>query len=287
MAPAGSGATLHPFFIETPTGRRFAVHHRPVDPGACRGHVLVVPGFNEELNRCRSMVTLQALAFARQGFGTLVVDLHGTGDSDGDYRDGRWDIWLDDLRAARRWIESQPGSCRGVLGIRLGAMLATRLHAEWATDRIGLALWQPVVDGKLHMNQFLRLRIAARLDQPNLPKETTASMRAELAEGRTIEISGYELHPDLIAAVDAERLIDHLPASGAPVVWLEHVTADNPEAAPPSQKVLQAWAAERREARLQTFTGPQFWHVHERVVNDAVIELTTSWFAQHLAEAAA
>lgn len=287
MGDPSTAATLQPFFLDVPGGRRFAVQHRPAAGAQVRGHVLVAAPFNEEMNRCRSMLTLQALAFARLGFGTLLIDLHGTGDSDGDYRDGRWSGWLDDLRHAQAWLGAQPGGCRGLLGVRLGAMLASELHAAAGRDEMALMLWQPVTDGKLHMNQFMRLRIAARLDQPNLPKETTATMRAELAAGRTVEISGYEIHPELVAAVDAARLSERVPAAKAPVLWLEHVSSDNPEAPLPAQNTLKAWSEAGCSATLQTFVGPQFWHVHERVVNGAVIDATSAWFQAHVASRSA
>ena len=287
MAVPSAGATLQPFFLDTPGGRRFAVHHRPPPGAPWRGHVLCAAPFNEEMNRCRSMVTLQALEWARLGFGTLVLDLQGTGDSEGHYGDGRWSGWLDDLRAGQRWLAAQPGGCRGLMGIRLGAMLAAELHAELADADVALMLWQPVVDGKLHMNQFMRLRIAAKLDQPQAEKETTASMRALLAAGGTLEISGYELHAELVRAIDAARLAQRIPAAGSPLLWLEHVSADNPEASLPSANTIAAWAAAGRECTLKTFVGAQFWQVHERVVNAAVIEATSGWFAALHAEVAA
>lgn len=283
MGVASAGATLQPFFLDASSGRLFAVHHRPADPSQWRGNVLCVAPFNEEMNRCRSMITLQALAWATLGFGTLVLDLHGTGDSAGHYRDGRWPIWLDNLRAAHGWLQQQPGGCRALLGIRLGTMLAAEFHSSLASPKVALMLWQPVVDGKLHMNQFMRLRIAARLDQPNLPKESTASMRAELAGGRTLEVSGYEIHPELVASIDAARLAEQVPVSGALVLWIEHVSSDNPEASLPSRNALAAWSAAGCNATLQTFTGPQFWQVHERVVNDQIIARTTDWFAANVA----
>src|SRR2546426_10091814 len=93
-------ATLAPFFLNAPSGRLLAVHHRPAELSSIRGHLLCILPFNEEMNRCRSMITLQAKAFSLLGIGTLVLDLHGTGDSEGNYVDARWEIWLEDIRAA-------------------------------------------------------------------------------------------------------------------------------------------------------------------------------------------
>jgi exosortase A-associated hydrolase 2 len=165
----------------------------------------------------------------------------------------------------------------------LGAILAAELHAELATPHLALMLWQPVVDGKIHMNQFMRLRIAAQLDRPNLPKETTASMRASLADGNTLEVSGYEVHPDLVRAIDASSLSASSPVAGTDVLWLEHGAANSPQAPAPSQKVASQWSSANCSVALQTYEGPQFWQMHERVVTPSIIELTTEWFGRRMA----
>jgi len=272
-------ARLHPFFLDSPEGRLFAVHHRPASQVAERGHVLCVPPFNEEMNRCRSMVTLQARALAEAGFGTLVIDLHGTGDSAGDFADARWDTWLRNLSQAKAWLDAQAGGCVGLLGIRLGAVLAAQFHAACADPRIALALWQPVPDGKVHLTQFMRVKIAAQMDRTDLPKETTGGMRATLATGAPVEIAGYALHPELAAAIDAARLTAHALPDGTPVLWLENVSPDQPTLSPGSQTVLAKWPGPQAICQAQTFTGPAFWQVHERVVAPQAIELTTRWVA--------
>lgn len=271
---------VEPFFLDTPGGRAFAVHHRPRDSATIRGNVLCVPPFNEEMNRCRSMMTLQAQALVALGFGTLVIDLHGTGDSAGDYRDARWQIWLEDIHAARRWLEMQAGGLSAILGVRLGAVLAAQVHAQLGEPDLALVLWQPVLDGKVHLTQFLRVRMAAQLDRPDLPKETTASMRQQLAAGQSVEVAGYEIHPELAKAIDGARLTSHKLASGSHVLWLENVGKDQPEISPSSKNTLLAWETAGVTIDVGTYSGPAFWQVHERVTSPAVIERTSAWLSR-------
>ena len=272
-----------PFFLDAPGGRLFAVHHRPADASSVRGHVLVVPPFNEEMNRCRSMVTLQAAAFARLGYGALVIDLHGTGDSAGEHGDARWPLWVDGLRAAHAWLAQRPGGCRAILGTRLGAILAAQFHAQLARSDIALILWQPVVDGKTHLTQFLRVRMAAQLDRADVPKESTASMRKQLDAGESIEVAGYEIHPQLARSIDEAQLADAPLRSGTAILWLENAAGDATELAPPSRKVLDAWAAAGLAVDAATYAGPAFWQVHERVVTPSIVERTTQWFRDKVA----
>ncbi|MFI5445908.1 hydrolase 2, exosortase A system-associated [Polaromonas sp. UC242_47] len=271
---------VEPFFFDAPGGRVFAVHHRPSDSTRIRGNVLCVPPFNEEMNRCRSMMTLQAHALAALGFGTLVLDLHGTGDSEGEYRDARWEIWLDDIRATRRWLVMQPGGLSAIWGIRLGAVLAAQVHAELGESGIALVFWQPVLDGNVHLTQFLRVRMAAQLDRPDLPKETTASLRQQLAMGQAVEVAGYEIHPELAKAIDGARLIANKLGNGSHVLWLENASQDHAEILPASKKALPAWEAAGVAIDAGTYTGPAFWQVHERVTAPAIIERTSAWLSR-------
>lgn len=280
---ASTGAitvVVEPFFFDAPGGRVFAVHHRPSDSARIRGNVLCVPPFNEEMNRCRSMMTLQAQALAALGFGTLVVDLHGTGDSEGEYRDARWEIWLDDIRATWRWLVMQPGGLSTIWGIRLGAVLAAQVHAELGESGVALVLWQPVLDGNVHLTQFLRVRMAAQLDRPDLPKETTASLRQQLAAGQAVEVAGYEIHPELAKAIDGARLIGNKLANGSHVLWLENASQDLPEILPASKNALPAWEAAGVTIDAGTYFGPAFWQVHERVTAPALIERTSAWLSR-------
>lgn len=267
----------HPFFLETDAGQVYAVHHRPATGTHARGQVLVAAPFNEEMNRCRSMITMQARAWADIGWGTLLIDLPGTGDSDGDHRDARWATWIGTLQLAWRWLQQQPGDTRAIWGIRLGAILAAELHASLAAPAVPLLLWQPVLDGKLHLTQFLRVRMAAQLDRTDLPKETTQSMRAQWAAGQSVEVAGYEIHPDLAASIEAARLNSHPLAPGSRIFWLEQAVGQPAELSPASQAQLARWPGAKVPVDTALFDGPAFWQVHERMEAPNAVELTTQW----------
>ncbi len=278
-------ASCHPFFMETPAGRLFALHHQPPDGVQVRGHVLCALPFNEEMNRCRSMVTLQAQALAQIGIGTLVVDLQGTGDSEGGHVDARWPVWLDNLAAGHAWLQAQPGGCVALWGIRLGAILAAELHARLADPALALLLWQAVSEGKVHLNQFMRVKIAAQMDRSDLPKLTTAAMREEWQAGRSVEIVGYKIHPALASAIEAATLQAVRLAEGTPVFWLEQSTGEGNELSAPSRKLLQNWPGDGVALTTAMFEGPPFWQAHERAVAPDAVARTTRWLAAHRARA--
>lgn len=268
-----------PFFLPGDHGRIFAVHHEPAGEVSQCGHVLVVPSFNEEMNRCRSMVTILAQALARHGVGTLVVDLHGTGESDGEYGDARWGTWIGDIRKGIEWLDSRPGGCISLLGIRTGVPLAVAAMQGYPNPR-ALIAWQPVVDGKTYFTQFMRMRIAANMDRTDIPRETTEEMRAQLAAGQSIEIAGYEVHPELAAAIEKARLVDLIPPEGVPVAWFEKAVGADNALAPASRKVLEVWGAGGGALAARTFEGPAFWALHDRFIAPDLVQMTSEWVKQ-------
>ncbi len=275
---------VDPFYLDSPQGALFCAYHRPAPEAACRGQVLVVAPFNEEMNRCRSMVTLQAQALAAEGVGTLVVDLFGTGDSAGEFRDARWDLWLSNLEQALDWLDRQAGTWRALLGIRLGALAGAEFIARAGrTTGLDLIAWQPVVEGRTHFTQFLRIRLAAQMDRPDLSRESTASLREALASGRNIEVGGYEVSPALAAAIEGAALSRTALPPATSVLWLEQAPPGSDSVPPASRKQIDAWAAAGVRVDARLFEGPAFWQMHERVTAPQAIEKTSAWVGARLA----
>ncbi|NTV70750.1 MAG: hydrolase 2, exosortase A system-associated [Azonexaceae bacterium] len=268
-----------PFFLPSSLGRIFCVYHEPVGDVKPWGNVLIVPGFNEEMNRCRSMVTNLSKTLAQQGLGTLVIDLYGTGESDGEYGDARWEIWIDDIHRAADWLDAQPGACLALLGIRLGFSLAVSAAREGQKTR-ALIAWQAVVDGKSYFTQFMRMKIAANMDRTDIPKETSGEMRAQLAAGSPIEIAGYEINPELGNALDNLKLGDLPPPEASKIMWLEKAAGAENALSPASGKLIETWQQAGRAAEVMLFDGPAFWALHERFLAPDLVTKTADWLQQ-------
>lgn len=109
-------------------------------------------------------------------------------------------------------------------------------------------------------------------------------MRQQLAKsGANLEVAGYEIHPELAAAIDNARLGDYAPPPTTPLAWLESATGDKLDPSPASQNVLAGWEATGCKATHLPFVGPAFWQVHERVLAPSIVEQTTAWFANAMA----
>jgi exosortase A-associated hydrolase 2 len=270
MSAAPAGAP-EPFFLRVDGGERFCLFHPPL--ADCRGALLYVHPFAEELNRSRRMAALQARALAASGFGVLQVDLHGCGDSSGDFVDARWDGWKRDLEAAAAWLDARLGRPLTLLGLRLGAALALDFARTCAAPPAAIVLWQPVLAGQVFMTQFLRTRIAADMLAGGDTRSGTAALRAGLARGETLEVAGYEVHPDLVHAVDALDATALAPR-GLPVHWFEVAATSGRPPSPAATNTARVWRALGVQLQLRQVAGQQFWATPETSTCPALVAAT-------------
>ena len=266
-----------PFFLYGARGPLLAVYYAPEEATNPIGDILLAPPFAEEMNRCRAMVAIQARAFSRMGIGTLVLDPYGTGDSGGDFSDGSWELWRDDLKRGIEWLRSNANGCRALWGIRLGAVMAAQLALQ--DSGIGrLLLWQPVARGKNYFTQFLRIRIAAEMDSRGGIK-TTDELRKRAAAGEAIEVSGYRIGSTLARQLDEVRLPDASDLSSLRLSWFEVLAAaDTPRS---NATLIDDYKSGGVELDYQSVTGPAFWQLHERTVApeliDATVKAVSAW----------
>ena len=275
--PAGQ-RSAEPFFLEGEAGQRFCLFHPPAG-ASCRGAVLYVHPFAEEMNKSRRMAALQARELAALGFGVLQIDLHGCGDSSGDFGDARWDTWKRDLALAHFWLSGRLGLPVHLWGLRLGALLALD-YSTGATEPVAsLLLWQPVLSGKVFLTQFLRLRVAnAMLSDDKEAGNGTAALRAQLAAGETLEIAGYDLAPELAAAIEALDLAKMAPAT-YPVHWFEAVSAPDRPLPPGAARVGAAWTEAGAGLHTHVVACAPFWATQEITESPALLQATSSVFA--------
>jgi exosortase A-associated hydrolase 1/exosortase A-associated hydrolase 2 len=266
---------LQPFYLDGRAGPLFAIYYAPLTSAHPDGDVLLVQSFGEELNRCRAMISMQARGLAGAGIGTLVLDAYGTGDSAGNFSDGTWELWRDDLRRGIAWLRGAGRGCRTLWGIRLGAIMAAELAAE-DTGIERLLLWQPVTDGKTFFTQFLRIRIAAELQQVGGIRSTD-ELRSRSAGGEIIEVSGYAVGPKLAAELDSVQLPPPAALAGRQVGWFEVLSAADSNVVRANLKVVEAWQAAGVGVALTKVVGPAFWQLHERVVAEDLIPATRAW----------
>lgn len=273
MAPDDGCAGI-PVFLDSAAGRVFAIYHRPVESGGNEPAILYLPPFAEEMNRSRRMVSLQARALAAAGYGALLLDPYGTGDSEGDFGDARVSSWLSDIACAATWLRQQGHRSVELWGLRFGALLAAVAMSRDPASFSGLLLWHPVTDGRTLITQFLRIALAASLGERDASISTEA-LRGRLRDGQSVEAGGYELRPDLATDIDALALGNCGLSPGSRVHWFE-VGSD--PAAPISAmgaRAIEQWRNAGVVITAGRVPGPQFWLTAEITVAPALIEVTT------------
>lgn len=281
-----SQATLHTalqaFFLPVDSGQRFALFH-PAAPGVVKqGQVLYIHPFAEEMNKSRRMAAMQARALAQAGFDVLQLDLLGCGDSSGDFGDATWVAWLHDLNEAYRWLRggcgdaSQPRLPLWLWGLRAGCLLGVDL-ARQLPEPCNFLFWQPALNGKILLQQFMRLKAAGDLASGNA-KAVLEGLRSALAQGGSVEIAGYTVSADLSRGLEQAILSPPpLTASGAApgrVEWLELSTREDATLSPAATQSIAKWCEAGYSVRGQIVQGPAFWQTTE--IEDASALITAS-----------
>ena len=272
---AVAGAT--PFYMPASPGERFCLFHQPASGRPSRGAILYVHPFAEELNKSRRMAALQARAFADAGYSVLQIDLYGCGDSSGDFVNARWHIWKRDLVLACEWLAKRVDAPLTIWGLRLGALLALDLANRAPLPLARIVLWHPVFKGKTHLDQFLRLRQAGRmLAGAGADAGGGTSARQELAAGAALEVAGYELAPELAAAIDSQDASSL--ALPFPLLWFESAAADG-NVAPAAAHQAASWRAAGAVLTLHPVHGETFWSSTEVLECPSLLAATAATFA--------
>lgn len=250
--------TCEAFFLPAASGQRYCLFHRPAAPAA-RGAIVYVHPFAEELNKSRRMAALQARALAAAGYAVLQIDLHGCGDSSGDFGDAAWDGWVDDVCLACAWLRARDAAPLWLWGLRAGCLLAGEA-ARRIEPLAGLLLWHPVVAGKQHLQQFLRLESAGQM-LGGEGKGATERLRRRLAQGDPVEVAGYRLSPALAGGLERSEL--QPPAAACRIEWVELSSRADATLSPLAASRLASWRAAGHAARGTAIAGPAFWQTSE------------------------
>lgn len=290
-------ASPEAFFLPSTTsagGQRFCLYH-PAQGASPRGLVLYIHPFAEEMNKARRMAALQSRALALAGFAVLQIDLHGCGDSSGDFGDANWQNWVDDVllgchwlrERSECWIESgmtvsgvQSKPALWLWGLRAGCLLAADA-ARQLDEPCSFLFWQPPSAGKPLLQQFLRLKAAGDL-MGGQAKGVMQGLRQQLADGVPVEIAGYMVAPGLAAGLEHATLAPAAEAAQAQrVEWFELTTREDASLSPVSLQTMGQWQHAGFQVASHIVQGPAFWQTTEiedapALISDTLSAVTTT-----------
>jgi len=224
------------------------------------------------MNKSRRIAALQSRALAAAGWTVLQIDLAGCGDSEGDFADATWERWVENAAAAWIWLRDRVGASPWIWGLRAGCLVATEA-TRVLPDVSGLLFWQPVFNGKQHLQQLLRLKIAARMFAVDGEQRVdTRALHAQLTRGESVEVAGYTLSSSLALGLAAADLAP--PAGGSTAVWLEVVGSARHDS--PANMRAADWRAKGWTLDTHQIVGEPFWQTQEIAECPALIDCTQS-----------
>jgi exosortase A-associated hydrolase 2 len=225
-----------------------------------RGAIIYVHPFAEEMNKSRRMAALQARAMALAGYAVLQIDLLGCGDSAGDFSDATWLAWQEDILLAYRWLRTKTQAPLTLWGLRSGCLVAANAAVN-ISEEVNFIYWQPVVSGKQHFQQFMRLKMAGEIASGH-SKGVAELLRHRLADGQTVEIAGYTISPGLAGGLEKAELLPP-PISVGNVGWIEVSMRDEATISPSSNKCIEQWRSAGFKLVSSVVRGPVFWQTAE------------------------
>lgn len=269
-----------PFFLEHCPRPLFIIRYDASPDTVFRGDVLHLPAFGEEMNKSRAIVALQARTLAQMGYRVLVPDYSGTGDSAGEFGEASWEHWLEDMRCCLAYLQAQGAGPVTLWGLRLGALMGVELASDARLEISRLLLWNPVLQGELFMQQFLRLRLASSMMSGD-GKEKVSDLKQRLSDEGILEVAGYELSAAMFNEVCARKAREMVLPANLEVFWADVALAVKPLPAP-AQSLVDSWQEGGLTVGIEQIQASPFWATQEIARADELVKKTTAWLGAQL-----
>lgn len=215
---------------------------------ARRAAVLIVPGIAHEERTMIDGLAALARSLAAAGFGSLLIDLHGTAQSSGRLDDA--DIgerWHQNIRSAVGHLKTAGFESVIVVGVRIGALLAQTALLD--VGIAGFVAWAPVKSGRRYVRELKMLTASAaggRADDSGPPD-------AGRAPGG-VSIAGHDIPKAVLSCLKSHSFESCPDAGLLPMLVLDQVDPVDREPMPPTGRptvALQAGIRQRRATQLQ------------------------------------
>lgn len=210
-----------------------------------------------------------AVRLSQAGFPVLRFDFYGCGDSAGDGDQEHLDQWFADIATAIDELRRRARLVKVCLaGLRLGGSLAILVGARRG-DVEGIVLWDPVISGKLYVEQLTQMH------HETLQHASTPAPSASAKE-RPREILGFPLSDSLLADL---KKIDLLSIRQKPANNMLVITSD-----PNADGERFTDHVKRVAARVEYrhLPGPQLWmeDVNKVLVPNPILQSVVAWMSR-------
>jgi uncharacterized protein len=235
------------FFFGTSGRQLFGAYHSPAASKKQRGAALLCPPWGPEYFVAHRTLRQLAVRLADNGYHVLRFDYYGTGDSAGEREEGDLTSWTADAEMALDELKDMAGESRIVaFGVRLGAVVASRLARARPNDVQTIVLWDPVSDGKDYIKELEAAQ--GEIDRWSLVPPTPRHRGSFPAE-----LLGTPLPPAMAASMVAVTLDEYRePLSSRVILFF----SDNQRGNAPLATALQETGA---KVRTEMVPGQTPW----------------------------
>ncbi len=132
-------------------------------------------------------------SLAASGIPVLRYDVRGEGESTREFEDVDLATRVEDTVAAVQTLATLRPAIRRVvlLGHRVGSLVAAEAAARLGSRVAGLALWDPVYDGRDYLLQVLRQHLAAQMAVSGRVTTSREELLKQMDEGGWVYLEGY------------------------------------------------------------------------------------------------
>ncbi len=278
---------FQPSYLSATNGKLFSLLRLP-ETGSVKAIVVLVPPFAEEMNKSRHMFAQLSACFAESNMGTLLFDYYGTGESEGHFEEASLTSYTQDLQDVVDHVaNSQLGQQVPIylVCLRMGALVALSAWKKLENIR-AVAFWNPVISGKILINQFFRLRLAANLTSNSGKKDSAQTIKEELSSTGLTEVAGYTLSQSLVDELEQSSLDKYItdPEFTFPkVAWFEASSPAKDTLLPVSATAIEKLTQASIPVESFCVEGSQFWSTQEISVAPLLIAKTVNWFSDQCA----
>lgn len=189
---------MKPFFFRSSESPLYGVIHLPKSESKKEGVVLCYP-FGQEYMRAHRAYRQISNLLSRKGYNVLRFDYRGTGDSSGYMESVGPDDWIEDIFTATSEMKEQFHLQQvALVGLRLGALLASTAVSKKPQHFSRLVLWDPVTSGGAYKAELLE----------NIASPTADPWNYVDKEDQTIHFNGFPLTSLFMEQLSHYNLLD-------------------------------------------------------------------------------
>ncbi len=269
---------ISPDFLSTNNGTIFFLETAS-ESSWNKNLVILIPPFAEEMNKSRKIFSSFQHHLSSNKYRTVLFDLFGTGDSQGEFSDATWLLWQQNLIDIIKYVFEQYPEVRiNFVALRTGALLLNNsLHQlpKYLSSAIHqIHYWNPVFNATQFVNQFLRLKLTGDIMRENGEKLTTKTLRQQLLKQGTMEVAGYQLSAELVE--EFEQADASLPKLDNLHIIHFYEISSSAKITSALSNYISKLQEHHYQIETHSLTGPKFWVSQEICISQPLIDLTTS-----------